>query len=252
MPALVLVRHGQSISVANRKFSGWEDTRLTEYGIEQSCSAGRILAQKQLRFDHVYTSFLRRAQESAKQIISTLNCKSPPVLIEDWRLNERHYGALQGQLRTEAVQTYGMRSIQIWRRHFHGRPPALALNHPSHPRNSDKYKDIEPHLLPSTESMCDAALRANEWWAECGAPKIEHGLDILIVAHTASIRGISKTIENLTEDEAGSFRIPTAMPIVYRLSKQHEVLEKTVLGYSLGERLRRVLQRVSIELRPSK
>ena len=251
MPVLVLIRHGQSVSVADRKFSGWEDTQLTKYGTQQSYRAGKILVQSHITFDAIYTSYLKRAHETATQIASALNWESP-VIKTDWRLNERHYGALQGQLRAEATKTYGTESIKIWRRNFRGRPPKLSVEHPSHPRNSEKYKDVAPDLLPSTESMRDAALRANRWWMEVGAPKIEQGTNLLIVAHTASVRGITKTIENLSDDEAGSFRVPTAIPIMYRLSKDSEILQKTVLGRSLSERVHRALQRLCIELTPRK
>lgn len=237
------MRHGESESVQAKRFSGWEDVGLTAQGEAQSHRAGKVLARHKIEFARVYTSRLERADATLRIVLDHLN-KPHTMITREWRLNERHYGALQGIDRKCAVDRYGAEHIIQWRRNYTARPPALSIESENHPRSQVKYADIPPEQLPSTESLRDAALRVEPWCKDVLLAELKADLNVLVVAHTASIRGITRVLEQLDDATTERFRIPTATPVVYELDASLENFRKYPLDKGLPEVWRRVKNRL--------
>ncbi len=242
MTALVLMRHGQTTWARANRFAGWADAPLSKTGEEEARRAGRCLAKANLRFDICHTSYLSRAQSTLSISLETMG--HPPVPIEtSWRLNERHYGALQGRNRLDAVREFGNTQLLRWRRSFRDRPPPLSEDSRWLPQNDRLYSNVNPDDLPKTESLRDAALRVVPHWETRIAPQLRSGKHMLIVAHTSSIRGLIRLLEGLDDDACEAFSTPTAVPILYSLAADLSVLEKTDVSGDLASQLRTFVMR---------
>ena len=214
---LALVRHGQSDWNLKNLFTGWTDVDLTEQGRAEAAEAGRLLAAEGIEFDQVFTSVLVRAIRTANLALDAMERLWLPVQ-RSWRLNERHYGALQGLDKAETVAKHGADQVKIWRRSYDIPPPALALDDPRHPRQDRRYRDLDATLLPATESLKDTLARVEPLWEQQVAPMLREGRNVLIFAHGNSLRAMVKMLDGMSEAEILEFNIPTGVPIVYDLA----------------------------------
>ena len=214
---LALVRHGQSDWNLKNLFTGWTDVDLTEQGRAEAAEAGRLLSAEGIEFDQVFTSVLVRAIRTANLALDTMDRLWLPVQ-RSWRLNERHYGALQGLDKAETVAKHGAEQVKIWRRSYDIPPPALALDDPRHPRQDRRYRDLDAAFLPATESLKDTLARVEPLWEQQVAPMLREGRNVLIFAHGNSLRAMVKMLDGMSEAEILEFNIPTGVPIVYDLA----------------------------------
>ena len=242
MTTLVLIRHGATEWVAQNRFAGWADAPLSENGREQARRAGRALNERKFAFDLCHTSRLSRARDTLDIVLQMLG-QERIERRESWRLNERHYGVLQGMNRAKAALQFGNKQIGQWRRDFQARPPALPRESPGHPANDPLYGDLDPSVLPATESMKDAALRVSPYWEKELVPALRAGRRLLVVAHTASIRGLVRKIEQLSDAEAEAFRVTTCLPIAYRFADDLTVIEREEIASGLSSQVRRFLNK---------
>ena len=215
MIKLVLVRHGESIWNLENKFTGWTDVDLSNKGIKEASDAGKILKEQNFSFDIAYTSVLKRANRTLDIILNEMGINIP--IYYSWRLNERHYGALQGLNKDETRKKYGVEQVKLWRRSAEVRPPELTDNDPRYPGNDPKYKNLSDIDLPHTENLLDTIARVIPYWEEEIKPKILQGKKVIIVAHGNSLRGLIKYLDNLTNDEVINLEIETGNPICYEL-----------------------------------
>lgn len=214
MKKLVLVRHGQSKWNLENKFTGWTDVELSEKGIEEAKEAGKILKELGYSFDIAFTSVLKRANDTLYYILDELNENNIPIKY-NYKLNERHYGALQGLNKKETALKYGDEQVHIWRRSADVRPPSLTKDDPRYPGNDPKYRDITN--IPLTENLIDTIERVVEYWKSDIEPEIKNDKKVIIVAHGNSLRGLIKYLDNLSNEEVVSLEIETGNPIVYEL-----------------------------------
>ena len=215
MKQLVLVRHGQSDWNLQNRFTGWIDVDLSERGTQEARDAGRTLMTKGYRFDCVVTSLLKRSIRTLWLILEEMDQMYLPVQT-DWRLNERHYGALQGLDKKETAARHGDEQVLKWRRGYAVRPPALGVEDPLHPAHDPRYQGIEN--LPATESLADTLVRVTQWWKEQLAPQLKADRRILVVAHGNSLRAMVKFLDALSEDQIMQYNIPTGIPLVYHFN----------------------------------
>ena len=227
MNTLVIIRHGQSTWNLENRFTGWIDVPLSERGEQEARNAGVTLREADFIFDIAFVSFLQRAAQTLETVLAALSCDDLQVN-RDWRLNERHYGALQGLNKRETAEHHGKEKVLEWRRSFSLRPPELADDHPSHPKNNSLYRGIQN--LPSAESLSDTLNRVQQFWEELVAPLVLANRRVLIVAHGNSLRALAKLLENMTETEILNFNIPTGIPIVYQLDKQMAIIDRQFLA----------------------
>jgi 2,3-bisphosphoglycerate-dependent phosphoglycerate mutase len=214
---IVMIRHAQSTWNAEGRFTGWADPPLTDLGIEEAKKAGRILQQHGYVFDRVFTSRLQRATATAEIVLREMNI--PSVLIEeDWRLNERHYGDLQGRSKQELRDRAGDAQVHRWRRGYQDTAPALAEDDPRHPKFDPRYADLPRQVLPAVESLADTRIRAVAFWQEKIIPALADGERLLISAHGNTLRALIMALANMSEEEVEQFEIPTGTPIIYRFS----------------------------------
>ena len=213
---LVLVRHGQSTWNLDNLFTGWTDVDLTEQGRTEAAAAGRLLAAEQLRFDVAFTSVLKRAIRTLWIVLDTMDLMWIPVE-RSWRLNERHYGALQGLDKAQTVALHGAAQVKVWRRSYDIAPPPLAIDDARHPRFDARYAALAPAELPATESLKDTLARVVPFWSQRLAPELAGGRDVLVVAHGNSLRALVKMLDGMSEADIVEFNIPTGVPIVYDL-----------------------------------
>jgi 2,3-bisphosphoglycerate-dependent phosphoglycerate mutase len=213
---LVLVRHGQSTWNLENLFTGWTDVDLTEQGREEARAAGRLLREQGLDFSRAFTSVLKRAVRTLWIIQDEMDRMWLPVE-RDWRLNERHYGALQGLDKAETTAKYGADQVKIWRRSYDVPPPPLAADDPRHPRLDLRYREIPVASLPATESLKDTLARVERCWADRLLPALAAGGDILVVAHGNSLRALVKLLDGISDAAIVEFNIPTGVPILYQL-----------------------------------
>lgn len=214
MKKLVLVRHGQSKWNLENKFTGWTDVELSEKGIEEAKEAGKVLKELGYSFDIAFTSVLKRANDTLYYILDELNENNIPIKY-NYKLNERHYGALQGLNKKETALKYGDEQVHLWRRSADVRPPSLTKEDPRYPGNDPKYKDITN--IPLTENLIDTIERVVEYWKSDIEPEIKNDKKVIIVAHGNSLRGLIKYLDNLSNEEVVSLEIETGNPIVYEL-----------------------------------
>ena len=216
MPKLVLVRHGQSIWNLENKFTGWTDVGLSDKGVKEAIDAGKTLKKLGYTFDVAYTSLLKRAQDTLNIILKELDLNIE--INKTYKLNERHYGALQGLNKDETRQKYGEEQVRLWRRSAEVRPPALTKDDPRYPGNNQIYKDIPESELPLTENLVDTIKRVVSYYESTIIPDLILGKKIIIVAHGNSLRGLVKYLDNLSDEEVMDLEIPTGVPLVYELN----------------------------------
>ena len=221
MIKLVLVRHGKSVWNKENKFTGWTDVDLSDNGIKEATEAGSLLKDKGYTFDIAYTSVLKRANHTLDIILKEMNINVP--IKYDYRLNERHYGALQGLNKDETKEKYGEEQVKLWRRSADVRPPSLTIDDPRYPGNDPKYKGIDN--LPLTENLNDTIKRVSEYYNEDISKSLKDGKNVLIVAHGNSLRGLIKYLDKLTDEEVISLEIPTGKPLCYELDKNLNVIK---------------------------
>ena len=216
MIKLVLVRHGQSMWNLENRFTGWTDVELSEQGIKEAKEAGKILKEKGFNFDVAYTSVLKRANDTLKYILEELGEENIPVK-KSWRLNERHYGALQGLNKDETKEKYGAEQVLLWRRSTDVRPPELSKDDKRYPGNDPKYSDLKENELPTTENLIDTIKRVMEYWNSDIKKDLEAGKRVIIAAHGNSLRGLIKYLDNMTDEEIIKLELQTGNPICYEL-----------------------------------
>lgn len=216
MIKLVLVRHGQSMWNLENRFTGWTDVELSENGIKEAKEAGRVLKQKGFLFDIAFTSVLKRAKDTLTYILKEMGEENIQVK-KSWKLNERHYGALQGLNKDETKKKYGEEQVLLWRRSVDLRPPELDESDPRYPGNDPKYKELKPEELPKTENLVDTIKRVIDYWNKDIETELRKGKNVIIVAHGNSLRGLIKYLDNMTDDEIMKLEIQTGNPICYEL-----------------------------------
>lgn len=216
MIKLVLVRHGQSMWNLENRFTGWTDVELSEQGIKEAKEAGKVLKEKGFNFDVAYTSVLKRANDTLKYILEELGEENIPVK-KSWRLNERHYGALQGLNKDETKEKYGAEQVLLWRRSTDVRPPELSKEDKRYPGNDSKYSDLKENELPTTENLIDTIERVMEYWNSDIKKDLEAGKRVIIAAHGNSLRGLIKYLDNMTDEEIIKLELQTGNPICYEL-----------------------------------
>ena len=224
---LVLCRHGQSDWNLKNLFTGWTDVDLTEKGIGEAVAAGKLLKELGYEFDIAYTSVLQRAIRTLWLMLDEMDRMWIPV-IRDWRLNERHYGALQGLNKAETAAKYGDDQVHIWRRSYDIPPPDLDADDERHPAHDVRYAGIDN--LPSTESLATTLERVAPYWENVIAPDLLAGKNVLIAAHGNSLRALVKMLDGISDDEITGFNIPTGVPIAYELDDQLKPLSRNFLG----------------------
>lgn len=213
---LVLLRHGKSEWNRQNRFTGWHDVDLAEEGLSEAHRAGRALREAGFQFDIAYTSVLKRAIRTLWIALDEIDQMWLPV-VRDWRLNERHYGALQGRDKAETAAQYGEEQVRLWRRGFRIRPPAVAEDSPYDPAGQPRYADVPRARLPRTESLEDTVARVAECWDDTLAPRLHDGGRILIAAHGNSLRALIKLLDRIGDEEIEKVEIPTGVPLVYEL-----------------------------------
>lgn len=230
MYRLVLVRHGESMWNKENRFTGWIDIDLSDKGIEEAKNAGKVLKKEGYTFDMAFTSVLKRAIRTLWIILDEMDLMWIPV-VRSWRLNERHYGALQGLNKKEMAQKHGEEQVHIWRRSYDIRPPMLEKTDPLFPGNDPRYRGISPELLPQAECLKDTVERVAPYFEGVIAPAIKDGKKILIVAHGNSIRGLVKYLDDISDKDIVELNIPTGIPLVYEL----DTALKPIKSYYLGD-----------------
>jgi len=229
MHEVVLLRHGESIWNKANLFTGWTDVDLSEKGKEEAAEAGRVLKEQGFSFDIAFTSVLKRAIRTLWIVLDEMDLMWVPI-VRDWRLNERHYGALQGLNKAETAARYGEEQVKIWRRSYDIPPPALEENDPRHPGRDPRYKSLTKDQLPLTECLKDTVARFLPCWQERIAPAIRTGKRVLIAAHGNSLRALVKYLDNVPDQEIVELNIPTGMPLVYELDDGLKPLRHHYLG----------------------
>lgn len=226
---LVLLRHGESEWNKENLFSGWTDVDLSDLGKEEVQKAGKILKEQGFTFDVAYTSVLKRAIRTLWIVLDEMDLMWIPVY-RDWRLNERHYGALQGLNKSETAQQYGEVLVNLWRRSYDVRPPALEINDPRHPCHDPRYMLLTRQQLPSTECLKDTVERFLPLWHEKIVPELHIGKTVLVVAHGNSLRALVKYLDNISDSDIALMNIPTGIPLVYELDEQLHPIRHYYLG----------------------
>ena len=217
MKKLVIVRHGESQWNLENRFTGWTDVDLSENGVKEAIEAGKALKREGYTFDLAYTSVLKRANNTLYYILDELGERNIPINYS-YKLNERHYGALQGLNKDETRQKYGEEQVKLWRRSADVRPPELTKDDERYPGNDPKYKDLTEKELPLTENLLDTVDRVVEYWKSDIKDVVASGKNVIIVAHGNSLRGLMKYLDNLSNEEVISLEIATGRPICYELN----------------------------------
>jgi 2,3-bisphosphoglycerate-dependent phosphoglycerate mutase len=230
MHTVVLLRHGESIWNQENRFTGWTDVDLSDHGREEALEAGRLLQDGGYTFDIAYTSVLKRAIRTLWTTLDVMDLMWIPVT-KDWRLNERHYGALQGLNKAETAAKHGEAQVKIWRRSYDIPPPPLSPDDPRHPGRDPRYATLSRSELPLTESLKETVARFLPYWHKTIAPSITSGQRVLIAAHGNSLRALVKYLDNVSDHEIVELNIPTGIPLVYELD---DTL-KSIRHYYLGD-----------------
>ena len=217
MPQVVLLRHGESDWNLSNRFSGWTDVDLTDTGREEAARSGQLLLEEGFTFDVAYTSVLKRAIRTLWIVLDEMDLMWIPV-IRDWRLNERHYGALQGLNKAETAAEHGEEQVLLWRRSYDVPPPALAPDDERHPGRDPRYGAVPEGEMPLTESLKETVARFVPYWESAIAPDIRAGKRVLIVAHGNSLRALVKHLDNISDADIIDLNIPTGVPLVYDLA----------------------------------
>ncbi|HWW21254.1 MAG TPA: 2,3-diphosphoglycerate-dependent phosphoglycerate mutase [Steroidobacteraceae bacterium] len=226
---LVLVRHGQSIWNVENLFTGWTDVDLSEAGCQEAQQAGRELLREGIVPQMVFTSVLKRAIRTQWLLLEVMDLLWLPVE-RTWRLNERHYGALQGLNKTQTVERHGEAQVKIWRRSYDIPPPPLSADDPRHPRFDHRYADVDPNDLPATESLKDTLARVLPYWSARIAPHLARGQHVLVVAHGNSLRALVKMLDGISEQAIVELNIPTGVPLLYEFDATMQARGSRYLG----------------------
>ena len=242
MYKLVLVRHGESTWNKENRFTGWTDVDLSEKGVDEAHQAGRTLREQGFVFDIAHVSVLKRAIRTLWIILDEMDLMWIPVR-NFWRLNERHYGALQGLNKSEMAAQYGEEQVRIWRRSYNTRPPALEPSDPRFPGNDARYADLAQHDLPLTECLEDTVARFLPYWHQSLAPAVRSGKRMLVAAHGNTIRALVKYLDGISDQEIVGLNIPTGIPLLYELDGNLKPIRSTYLGDA--EAVSRAMQAVA-------
>jgi len=229
MYKLVLIRHGESTWNLENRFTGWTDVDLTPTGVEQAKTAGRLLKAEGFQFDVAYTSVLKRAIRTLYLALDEMDATWLPV-VKSWRLNERHYGGLQGLNKADMAKQYGDEQVLIWRRSYDTPPPVLEANDPRSERSDPRYARLDPAQVPLTECLKDTVDRVMPFWNESMAPAIKAGKRIVVAAHGNSIRALVKYLDNIGDDDIVGVNIPNGIPLVYELDDNLKPIRHYYLG----------------------
>jgi len=246
MKKVVLLRHGESTWNKENRFTGWVDVGLSEKGMEEALEAGRTLKKEGYVFDVAYTSVLKRAIKTLWVALEEMDLMYLPV-INSWRLNERHYGALQGLNKVEMAEKHGMEQVQIWRRSYDVPPPALSREDPMFPGKDPRYADLAPEEIPLTECLKDTVARFLPYWHKTIAPVVKEGRRVLIAAHGNSLRALVKYLDNISDDVIPGLNIPTGIPLVYELKDDLTPIRNYYLGDP--EAIKKATQAVANQLK---
>jgi len=245
MIKIVLVRHGQSTWNLENKFTGWTDVDLSEQGVNEAHEAAKVLKEREYSFDVAFTSVLKRAVRTLWIILDDMDLMWIPVY-RTWRLNERHYGALQGLNKKEMVDKYSFEQVQIWRRSYDTPPPGLPDSDNRHPALDPRYADVPRDLLPATESLKTTLERVLPYWHDQIVPQLKQGKKVLISAHGNSLRALVKHLDSVSDEKITSLNIPTGIPLIYELDDQLKV--KTHYYLADKEKLKKATAAVASQL----
>lgn len=226
---LVLVRHGESEWNKLNLFTGWTDVELSETGVEEAKKGGKLLKEAGFEFDVCFTSYLKRAIHTAQYILSEMD-EEYIEMIKHWRLNERHYGALQGLNKSETAEKYGEDQVKIWRRSYDVQPPALEESDDRNPANQRAYKNVDKKDLPLTECLKDCVARVVPYYEGTIKKAMEEGKQVIVVAHGNSLRSLVKYLDNISDDDIVGLNIPTGVPLVYELDDEFKPVKHYYLG----------------------
>ena len=229
MHKLVLLRHGESDWNRENRFTGWTDVALSEKGVMEARSAAALLRENGFVFDHAYTSVLRRAIQTLNIVLDEMDLPWIPVT-KTWRLNERHYGALQGLNKAETAARYGDEQVHLWRRSYDVPPPPLDVSDPRHPGHDPRYADVPAAELPSGECLADTVRRFMPFWEDTIRPALSRGHRIIIAAHGNSLRALVKHLDHVSDEAIAELNIPTGIPLVYELGDDLAPLRHYYLG----------------------
>jgi len=229
MKRLVLLRHGESTWNRENRFTGWTDVPLSEKGVREATEAGRLLREGAFAFDVAFTSLLKRAIRTLWIALEETDRMWIPV-VKDWRLNERHYGGLQGLDKAETVAKYGMEQVHVWRRSYDIPPPALTRDDERWPGRDPRYASLKPEQVPLTESLKDTVARFLPYWHEAIAPAVASGKRVVIAAHGNSLRALVKYLDDVSDQEITELNIPTGVPLVYELGDDLKPIRHYYLG----------------------
>ncbi|WP_297377850.1 2,3-diphosphoglycerate-dependent phosphoglycerate mutase [uncultured Helcococcus sp.] len=226
---LVMVRHGESEWNKENLFTGWTDVELSETGVKEAINGGELLKEEGFKFDICFTSYLKRAIHTANYVLKELDQEWIPV-IKSWKLNERHYGALQGLNKKETVKKYGDEQVHLWRRSYSVQPPALEADDKRNPSLQDQYRNVDKKDLPLTECLKDTVARVVPYFEEYIKPEILANRQVLIAAHGNSLRALVKYLDHISDDDIAGLNIPTGIPFVYELDEDMNVISRRYLG----------------------
>lgn len=229
MYKLVLIRHGESTWNLENRFTGWTDVELTPNGVAQAQEAGRLLKAEGYDFDIAYTSVLKRAIHTLWHVLDGMDRTWLPV-VKNWRLNERHYGALQGLNKADMAAKYGDQQVLVWRRSYDTPPPALEPTDPRSERSDRRYARLKPEEVPLTECLKDTVARVMPFWTEALAPAIQSGKRVVVTAHGNSIRALVKYLDGISDADIVGLNIPNGIPLVYELDAQLKPIRHYYLG----------------------
>jgi len=241
MYKLVLLRHGESIWNKENRFTGWTDVDLTEKGVKEAIETAKLLKKEGLTFDIAFTSVLKKATKTLDFVLKEMGLTNIPVK-KTWRLNERHYGALQGLNKAETAKRYGEEQVFLWRRSYEVRPPALKETDARYPGKDFLYKNLKKEEIPITESLKDTEMRLLPYWKREIAPAMKSGKKVLIVAHGNSLRALVRYLDNISPQKIPELNIPTGIPLLYELDKNLKPIKYYYLGKP--ERVKGVVEKV--------
>jgi 2,3-bisphosphoglycerate-dependent phosphoglycerate mutase len=249
MYTLVLLRHGESIWNKENLFTGWTDVDLSEKGLEEAREAGQSLKREGYVFDVAFTSVLKRAIRTLWIVLDEMDLMWIPVR-NDWRLNERHYGALQGLNKAETAERYGEKQVKLWRRSYDVRPPSLEETDPRSPVNDPRYRELPREEIPLTECLKDTVERFLPSWHNLIGPEVKAGKKVIIAAHGNSLRALVKYLDNIPDQEIVGLNIPTGIPLIYELDGDLKPLRSSYLGDP--EKVRQAMEHVAAQAKVKK
>ncbi|MBN2150276.1 MAG: 2,3-diphosphoglycerate-dependent phosphoglycerate mutase [Candidatus Lokiarchaeota archaeon] len=226
---IVLLRHGESIWNKENRFTGWTDVDLSDAGVQEARESGRVLKEEGYTFDLAYTSVLLRATRTLDIVLEEMGLQGIPV-VKSWRLNERHYGALQGLNKAETAAKFGEAQVKVWRRSYDIQPPALERTDERYPGKDPLYKDMKEEEIPLTECLKDTVERFLPFWKDVIAPVVKSGKQVLIAAHGNSLRALVKYLDDMTDEAIVELNIPTGIPLVYELDDDLKPIKHYYIG----------------------